>query len=118
MSNVAALRPDPADRFTYSRITVEPVTPVIGAEISGVDLRQPIDAETAADIQKALHDWRVVFFRDQDISNDELKAFGRAFRTEGPYDLTVLEAVVHDRTNHVGPTAPDPKTEQQLMENR
>jgi alpha-ketoglutarate-dependent taurine dioxygenase len=67
------------DRHRYARITVEPVTPVIGAEISGVDLRQPIDTETAAEIQLALHNWRVVFFRDQDISNDQLKAFGRAF---------------------------------------
>ncbi|MDP3659230.1 TauD/TfdA family dioxygenase [Phenylobacterium sp.] len=62
-----------------SRIVVQPVTPVIGAEISNVDLRKPIDAETAAEIQAALHKWRVVFFRDQDISNDQLKAFGRAF---------------------------------------
>ena len=67
------------DLHTYNRIKVEPVTPVAGAEISGVDLRQPIDAETAAEIQRALHNWRVVFFRDQDISNEQLKAFGRAF---------------------------------------
>ncbi len=80
MSNVAALRPDHvADRFSYRHIGVTPVTPTIGAEISGVDLRQPINADVAADIQKALHDWRVVFFRDQDIDNDQLKAFGRAF---------------------------------------
>ena len=68
-----------ADQHSYQRITVEPVTPVIGAEISGLDLRQPLDAQTAGEIQKALHNWRVVFFRDQDISNDQLKAFGRAF---------------------------------------
>lgn len=80
MNAITALRPDiNRDRFTYDHITVEPVTPTIGAEISGVDLREPITPELAADIQRALHDWRVVFFRDQDISNDQLKAFGRAF---------------------------------------
>ena len=68
-----------AERHSYQRIRVDPVTPVIGAEISGLDLSQPLDAQTAAEIQKALHNWRVVFFRDQDISNDQLKAFGRAF---------------------------------------
>ena len=68
-----------ADRHTYNRITVDPVTPLIGAEVSGVDLRQPLDAEAAAEIQKALHNWRVVFFRDQDVTNDQLKIFGRAF---------------------------------------
>ena len=43
MNAVTALRPDTnRDRFTYDHITVEPVTPTIGAEISGVDLREPI----------------------------------------------------------------------------
>ncbi|MDB5676976.1 MAG: taurine dioxygenase, partial [Sphingomonas bacterium] len=69
MNAITALRPDTSrERFAYGHITVDPVTPTIGAEISGIDLRQPITSEIAAEIQKALHDWRVVFFRDQDIS--------------------------------------------------
>jgi len=77
-----------------ARIAVEPVTPVIGAEISGVDLSQPLDAQTLAEIQAALHKWRVIFFRDQDLNNDQFKAFGRSFGpltpahpiTEGLYE--------------------------------
>ena len=64
-------------RFTPHRITVEPVTPLIGAEISGVDLSKPLDAETVDEIRAAIRDWRVVFFRDQQLSNDQLKTFGR-----------------------------------------
>lgn len=60
-------------------IVIEPVTPTIGAEISEVDLRRPLDPSTVAEIEAALSQWRVVFFRDQDITNDELKAVGRAF---------------------------------------
>jgi len=80
MSSVISLRPAP-HRFDqqYSRIQVAPVTPVIGAEISGVDLRRPLDAETFAEIRQAINHWRVIFFRDQDINNDQLKAFGRNF---------------------------------------
>ena len=33
-------------RADYRRITVEPVTPVIGAEIGNVDLSQPLDPRT------------------------------------------------------------------------
>jgi taurine dioxygenase len=62
-----------------SRIVVEPVTPVIGAEISGVDLTRPLDAETFAEIRQAIRKWRVIFFRDQQLTNDQLKAFGRNF---------------------------------------
>jgi alpha-ketoglutarate-dependent taurine dioxygenase len=78
MSSLATLLPA-ADKKAPSRIIVEPVTPLIGAEISGVDLRQPLDAESFAEIRAAINQWRVVFFRGQDIDNDQLKAFGRNF---------------------------------------
>jgi taurine dioxygenase len=75
------LRPEPLTRWNrpFRRITVAPATSIIGAEISGLDLRQPLDAETVAEVRAAICDWRVVFFRDQDIDNDQLKAFGRQF---------------------------------------
>lgn len=90
---VVNLRPE--DRHAYSRITVTPVTPVIGAEISGIDLTRPLDAEAAAEIQRALRNWRVVFFRDQKIDNDQLKAFGRAF---GP--LTPAHPIAEGMDGH------------------
>ncbi len=78
MSVVVDIRNNPTE-FGYQRIKVDPATPVIGAEISGVDLSQPLDPETREEIHRALLDWRVVFFRDQQLSNDALKAFGRTF---------------------------------------
>lgn len=60
-------------------IEVRPSTPAIGAEISNVDLREPLDARTLAEIHAALLKWRVVFFRDQQLSNEQLLAFGRQF---------------------------------------
>ncbi|NIJ37365.1 taurine dioxygenase [Sphingopyxis panaciterrae] len=83
------------DRFAYDYIHVTPVTPTIGAEISGIDLRSPVSPEAAADIRKALHDWRVIFFRDQQIDNDQLKAFGRAF---GP--LTPAHPIAEGLEDH------------------
>lgn len=80
MSNVAPLRPTP-DRFShrFERIEVAPVTPLIGAEISGIDLTRPLVAATRGELETALHHWRVLFFRDQKLSNDQLKTFGRGF---------------------------------------
>jgi taurine dioxygenase len=63
----------------FQRITVEPVTPVIGAEIGNVDLSRPLDPRTFAEIHEAIRRYRVIFFRDQELSNDALKAFGRNF---------------------------------------
>jgi len=86
---------DRQDRFAYEHITVTPLTPTIGAEIGGADLAGPISPALAADIRKALHDWRVVFFRDQVIDNDQLKAFGRAF---GP--LTPAHPIAEGLVDH------------------
>ncbi len=77
------------------RLVIEPVTPTIGAEISGLDLSQPIDEATAQEIRDALHQWRVIFFRDQDLTNDQLKAFGRAF---GP--LTPAHPIANGLEDH------------------
>ncbi|MGH0030816.1 MAG: TauD/TfdA dioxygenase family protein [Myxococcota bacterium] len=60
-------------------IEVRPVTPVVGAEIGGVDLREPLpDAQIGA-IRDALHAHLVLFFRDQDVTPDQQIAFARQF---------------------------------------
>jgi taurine dioxygenase len=60
-------------------LTISPLTPLIGAEISGVDLAAPLGpAETSA-LRQALLDWKVLFFRDQDITTDQHLAFARHF---------------------------------------
>jgi len=58
---------------------IAPLSPVIGAEISGVDLSalRPDEFET---IRQALVDHQVIFFRDQDALNPEVQiAFARRF---------------------------------------
>ena len=66
----------------HETIQVEPLNPVIGAEISGVDLRQPLGNQTYQEIHAALSYHLVVFFRNQDIDWDQQKAFGaRLWRT-------------------------------------
>jgi len=94
MSTAAALK-DIAAAANPRRIIVDPVTPIAGAEISGVDLSQPLDAETFAEIRAAINQWRVVFFRDQEITNDQLKAFGRNF---GP--LTPAHPIAEGLDDH------------------
>lgn len=59
-------------------LTAHPVQPCLGAEMSGVDLRCPSQAQIDA-IHAALLRYKVIFFRDQDISREQHLAFGRAF---------------------------------------
>lgn len=59
-------------------ISVKPLTPVIGAEIRGVDLGD-MDDETFGLVRDALMEHQVIFFRDQGISVEAHKAFGARF---------------------------------------
>jgi taurine dioxygenase len=59
--------------------SVQPLTPAIGAEIHGVDLRQPLEPAPLQAIRDALITHQVIFFRDQDLSVAQLVAFGRYF---------------------------------------
>lgn len=63
----------------FSRIGVEPLSGACGAEITGVDLRQPLDPETLAEIMLAFRQFLVILFRDQDLTPEQHKAFSRHF---------------------------------------
>ena len=60
-----------------SSIDVNPLSIHIGAEIGGVDLSQPLSADTVKDIRAALLKWKVIFFHDQDIDHDSHLAFAK-----------------------------------------
>jgi alpha-ketoglutarate-dependent taurine dioxygenase len=55
------------------------VTPVIGAEIHGLDLSKPLGAGAVAQIRAALGRHLVLFFPGQELSPDQHAAFGRQF---------------------------------------
>ena len=62
-----------------TQLALEPVTAHTGAVVSGVDLREPLDDGTFAAIEKALHDHLVLFFRGQDLSDEQHLAFASRF---------------------------------------
>jgi taurine dioxygenase len=70
---------------SYSRIKVEPTSPALGAEISGVDLSRGIDDETFAEIQRAWLEHAVIFFREQRLAPAEQMAFAERFGELGVY---------------------------------
>jgi taurine dioxygenase len=84
-------------------IRVEPLTPNIGAEVHGVDLAQPLDERVFKDIHAALIQHQVIFFRDQRLTVEQHKAFGRLFgelhvhptapaRVDGHPEILVIHA--------------------------
>ena len=65
--------------MTYEAIDVKPLNPVIGAEISGVDISKPLGNQLYQEIHDALMEHQVIFFRDQEMTLDEHMDFGKLF---------------------------------------
>ncbi|RMD61602.1 MAG: taurine dioxygenase [Alphaproteobacteria bacterium] len=76
--------------MTCRHIEIRPLTPALGAEISGpegrqLDLSQPLDAAVFADIERAFHEYAVLVFRDQRLDPAALAAFAGRFGPLGRY---------------------------------
>jgi alpha-ketoglutarate-dependent taurine dioxygenase len=78
-------------------VTVKRLGVHLGAEITGVELRKPLSDAQFGAINDALVENELVIFHDQDISSEDLLAFGRRF---GP--LTV-----HPFAPNEGKNAPE-----------
>ena len=74
---VARRTPDDWVDRPYERFTLRPLTPTIGAEVDGVRLASELDDEMRAELNRALLEWKVLFFRDQALDRDPHSAFAR-----------------------------------------
>ena len=64
---------------TRHAMEIRPLHPLFGAEIIGLDLRQPLDDATFAEVFDAFNTYSVLLFREQDITDEQHVAFSRRF---------------------------------------
>ena len=69
----------PKNRLQYDSFELTPITPHIGAEIRGLDVGQPLSGVQALELDQAFREWMVLAIRDQELTRDQHKAFGRRF---------------------------------------
>lgn len=87
---------------------VTPIAGALGAEIRGIDLRESLQPEQAAQVRRLLVEHEVIFFRDQDIEPAQQKALALTFgplQTHPAYDtvpgfpeITILESTAERPT--------------------
>jgi len=70
--------------------------PTIGAEVAGIDLRQPLTEALRDEVRQLLLKHKVLFFRDQAITTEQQIAFAQEFG----------ELYVHPTTQQNDPTRP------------
>lgn len=78
MASLAQI-PDIFDAARSLGVAILPSTPTIGAEISGLDLDRPLSPAEGELLRAAWLRFKVVFFRDQDISHESHVRLGRFF---------------------------------------
>ena len=69
------------------RIRIEPLSPALGAEVSGVDLSGTLDDTLIAELRHAFLTHLVIFFRDQSLSPDRFLAFARSMGEPSEYPM-------------------------------
>ncbi len=60
-------------------LTIRELHPGLGAEVGGIDLREPLTAEARDELRAAWSRHGVLVFRDQDITDEQHVAFSRHF---------------------------------------
>jgi taurine dioxygenase len=71
----------------YTEFDLRPLSPTIGAQITGIRLSSELGAPARAELKRALLEWKVLFFPGQPMSELEFLAFGR---TWGPVMMPAM----------------------------
>ena len=67
MSSSHVLVSDPVAKAHQTSLNIDPLSDIFGAEISGVDLGQPLAEQSIADIQASCRDHQLLLFLNQEI---------------------------------------------------
>jgi len=102
-----------ADPSTYRLLRIAPLTGALGAEITGVDLSQPLNEAARAEVLRALYDHLVIYFPDQPGFTRErhlelarlfgpLQKIPHIFSVEGYPDVQIVRREPGESRRYVG----------------
>jgi len=87
---------------------VRRLAPALGAEIEGVSLRPPLEEDVLAAVHGALMDHQVLFFRGQDLSDDEQLELASQFGEVSIYPVSRLAGMSEPRVSYIRDSAVSP----------
>jgi taurine dioxygenase len=97
---------------SYRHIAVAPLTGVLGAEVTGVDLREPLAADAWQEVKQAFADHQVLLFPGQQLTHEQHIAFAGNFgpvirvpqlhSVDGHPDVQIIRRLASDTGRVVG----------------
>jgi alpha-ketoglutarate-dependent taurine dioxygenase len=70
---------NPVQPRNYKHFDLQPLTGVIGAKITGIDLRKTLNDDIWKEIHQAFSDHQVITFPDQELSHEQHENFAKGF---------------------------------------
>ncbi len=92
-----------------SAITIRPLSPVMGAEIVGMDLSQPVSDADLKTFEDAFNRYKVLVYRDQHLSKEQLIAFSRRWGPLGEHIMPGAASDDYEEINVMSNKGPDGK---------
>jgi taurine dioxygenase len=77
---------------------IEPLSPVLGARVEGVDLARPLDEAAFASLEAALHEHGFIVLPGQKLTAGQFVAFGRLW---GPPEPHVIDTFHHPEDSNI-----------------
>ena len=81
-----------------SRVRINPLSDVMAAAVEGLDLAQPMSRHDRELVERGFNQYKVLCFRDQDLTMDELVAFSK---TWGPLTEHTMPGQLRDGITEV-----------------
>lgn len=75
---IKRLTPEQKDA-PYRLFGLRPLSPLVGAEISGIDLRAPLESAVHSELERAVLEWKVIFLRGQHLRAEQYESFGQSW---------------------------------------
>jgi len=91
-----------------NRLRVRRLTKALGAEVDGIDLRPPLTDEEVVAVHAALIEHQVLFFHDQDLTDEEHLALASQFGQVSLYPVARLAGATEPRVSYIRDSADSP----------
>lgn len=109
---MAVVSHEAAPASAAARLQIRRIGVFLGAEVTGLDLTRPLDADTVEALKQAHAEHGVLVFPDQVISAEDLKRFGRCFGplSVHPFSTSAADApelIVYDNKEGNPPAPTD-----------
>ena len=98
-----------SEQASTGTITIRPLSTVMAAEVIGADLSRPLSATDLALFEEAFNRYKVLVYRDQNLTKEQLLAFSKRWGPLGEHIMPGAASDDYEEINVMSNKGPDGK---------